>query len=71
MNWSKNKVVDAHRGRGADAASATIAQDLLTVPREPVTSETADALAQGGFSSELVALAQELADSDTTDEPEA
>ncbi len=41
-------------------ASATIDSDLLTAARGPVTEKSVETLAEGGFSSEVVALAQDL-----------
>lgn len=42
-------------------ASATVDKNLLETPRGPVTKETVTTLAEGGFSGEFVALAEELA----------
>ena len=45
----------------AATASATVDTDLLSTPRAPVTNDTVDTLLKGGFSSEVIALAKDLA----------
>lgn len=48
---------------GAATAPSTIAQNLISEPREQVTAGTADELRQAGLSGEVVAIARELAGS--------
>jgi hypothetical protein len=45
----------------AASASQTTDKNLLEVPRGPVTQETVATLTEGGFSSEFVAMAKDLA----------